>query len=93
MSRVCSSCETENVDEAKFCRKCGGKIFKEEHQSKNVAINSKFKLDDASSEIKEENVSNVNIFDARNEPSLLFVGIFWPLFFATLIMIEHHRFF
>ncbi len=35
MSKICSSCNTENVDESKFCRKCGleilsSKIFNDE---------------------------------------------------------------
>jgi ribosomal protein L40E len=59
MSRVCSSCETENVDEAKFCKKCGGKNFKKEYQSKDVAINNKMELNHTSSEIK--NISNISI--------------------------------
>jgi ribosomal protein L40E len=27
MSKICNSCNAENVDEAKFCRKCGGHNF------------------------------------------------------------------
>ena len=27
MSKICNSCTTENVDEAKFCRKCGNPNF------------------------------------------------------------------
>ena len=27
MSNICTSCNAENVDEAKFCRKCGSNIF------------------------------------------------------------------
>jgi len=30
MSKICTNCETENVDEAKFCRQCGKQDFKNE---------------------------------------------------------------
>lgn len=33
MSRFCIKCETENVDEASFCRKCGSEFIIEKHQS------------------------------------------------------------
>ena len=28
MSRICTNCNTENIDEAEFCRKCGSKLSK-----------------------------------------------------------------
>jgi len=34
MSKVCSNCNTENVDEAKFCRKCGESFLKSEQKEK-----------------------------------------------------------
>lgn len=42
MSKICTSCNAENVDEAKFCRKCGRQNFKESDIS---STNSMTELD------------------------------------------------
>lgn len=31
MSKICTSCNTENIDEAKFCRKCGKDNFQKQN--------------------------------------------------------------
>ena len=46
MSKICSSCNAENVDEAKFCRNCGSNTFiLEEEKKKAVSFSENFKKD------------------------------------------------
>lgn len=35
MSKICSNCNAKNLDEAKFCRKCGKQDFTVEKLTKN----------------------------------------------------------
>lgn len=36
MSKICNECNDENVDEAKFCRKCGTSIFQAQEYDNEV---------------------------------------------------------
>ena len=40
MSKVCSNCNVENVDEAKFCRKCGKNKFNTSDIDRNIVVSS-----------------------------------------------------
>ena len=51
MSKICTSCNAENIDEAKFCRKCGSKNFqnrtnkedlRDKTQKNNPSTNNNF---------------------------------------------------
>jgi len=98
MSKICSDCNAENVDEAKFCRKCGKDSFNTEDNS-NIEI-----MISTTSEKSEEKKSGIQMktstnrstnnddgnffFDYKNEPKFLFLVSFWLSFFATLILLE-----
>jgi hypothetical protein len=93
MSKVCSSCGAENVDEAKFCRKCGKQKFEnnEEGFQKEVVVNSKSENTTTVSTTQTEvNDFKSYFFEPNNEPTLLFVSIFWSSLFAVLIFLEQH---
>ena len=38
MSKICNSCTTENVDEAKFCRKCGKNKFNTSETDRSIVV-------------------------------------------------------
>lgn len=98
MSKICKNCDSENLDDAKFCRKCGKDDFNIEDKKNSEIIIAK------NLEKQQENKSNVTMdtsvdenmnydngnffFDSRDEPKFLFLISFWLSFFAALILLE-----
>lgn len=59
MDKVCSSCNTENIDEAKFCRKCGALLDKKiisNNEDDTTEINKIYEkiADELSNNIRKE---------------------------------------
>ena len=43
MSKICQNCGTENIDEAKFCRKCGMEIYHQNCTTDEIKKEAKLK--------------------------------------------------
>jgi len=89
MSRVCSSCNAENVDEAKFCRQCGSSKFDSVNKI-NKQSNQRSYADVASVNYDEKYDYGYNYFYDMSWYSILkFLGK--TLFFVwVVIMISHY---
>ncbi len=61
MSKICNECNTENVDEAKFCRKCGKKNFQiqEDSDKANDTYTEEYNNYSKSQDIIAEDISDV----------------------------------
>lgn len=94
MSKICKSCSTENVNEAKFCRKCGEKVFDKKEKESFEILASGDKADKSHEEQKMKYSDEIIIndknffFDSKNEPKFLFLIPLWLSFFALLIILE-----
>jgi len=62
MSKFCSNCYTENIDEAKFCRKCGKQDFTLEDNSikNNVNVNKSQDEQKVSEKLSSKEISEIN---------------------------------
>lgn len=89
MSKFCVNCEAENLDEAKFCKKCGKQDF-----TKNMSNdNTENTTDDIMDEIKQEYLTNgqkfkITYFWSIGIWSLFMVGMFFNKSMPSAVVIS-----